>query len=255
MKRYIILSLLSGIIGAIIPQPISAKTDSIPQKKDWEFDLHAGVNLGGIAPIPFPKEIREIIKFDPKLNGFIGATATRWYSSQWGLLVGFTFEQKSMESVARVKNYQMAITEAGEPLEGVYTGTVRNSYSASLLTFPIAAVYSYTDKLKFNGGVYVGLRFYGDFSGDVYSGYFRKGGPTGEKVVFNEETKTPYSFKENLSPWEIGAQLGCSYQVYRNFSITGNFKYGINSIFQKDFKTISVHMSPIYFALGFSYLF
>lgn len=44
------------------------------EKKGWEYEVKAGVNIGGASPIPLPEEIREVNSFNPKFNGVARGT-------------------------------------------------------------------------------------------------------------------------------------------------------------------------------------
>ncbi|MBR5460852.1 MAG: PorT family protein, partial [Butyricimonas sp.] len=36
------------------------------EKNGWEYEVKAGVNIGGASPIPLPEEIRKVNSFSPK---------------------------------------------------------------------------------------------------------------------------------------------------------------------------------------------
>ena len=76
-----------------------------------EYEVNAGVNIGGASPMPLPAEIRQINSYSPHLNLQIGTTVTKWFGQdkKWGVASGFRFETKGMETNANVKNYGMEI--------------------------------------------------------------------------------------------------------------------------------------------------
>lgn len=240
--------LLSTLLGHANP------FDKLRQK-GWELEMRAGVNLGGVSPIPFPAEIRNIHKFTPKFNGQIGVVATNWLHDHWGVSLGLSFERKGMETVASVRDYHIEITQQGNVMAGNWTGKVRTNYSAAYASLPILLVYRFNPSIKVNAGLYLSYRFEGDFSGDVYDGYFRQGSSTGEKIDFGKETKTPYAFNEYLSSLEIGFRLGGSAQVFRRFLIFADLKCGFNNIFKGSFTAFPFKMYPVYLGTGFGYLF
>ena len=45
---------------------------------DWEFEVKAGVNIGGASPLSMPREIRKIDSYSPRLNASIEGVATKW---------------------------------------------------------------------------------------------------------------------------------------------------------------------------------
>ena len=122
-----------------------------------EFEVNAGTNIGGAAPLPLPGEIREINSYSPNLNLQIGGTATKWFDveKRWGAAVGIRFETKGMETKATVKNYGMEILENGKILKGNWTGKVQTKYHTQQLVVPITAVYRVNRRLKVNFGPYL----------------------------------------------------------------------------------------------------
>ena len=65
---------------------------------DWEFEVKAGVNIGGASPLSMPREIRKIDSYSPRLNASIEGVATKWLGTdhRWGVSAGLKFEQKGM---------------------------------------------------------------------------------------------------------------------------------------------------------------
>ena len=231
-------------------------TDRI-REKGWELEIRTGVNLGGTAPMPMPAEVREIKEYNPKLNGILELSVYKWFIPHggFGFVTGVRLEQKGMETVARVKNYHMAMTQQGAVMEGNWTGMVRSSYYGSSVTVPLLLAYNFHDRGRVSAGVYAGYILDGDFSGDVYDGYFRKGSPVGEKIVFSNEDRTPYSFKDAIRPYEVGLQIGGSVKIYHNFNLFADLKCSFTNIFKSDFTAVSFPMYPIYIGTGFSHLF
>ena len=251
-KAVAVAALLAGTLSAQEMTPTERM-----REKGWEFEIRTGVNIGGIAPTPMPAEIREIKEYNPKLNGILELTVSKWFQPHhgWGFVTGLRLEQKGMETTARVKNYHMGITQQGVQTEGNWTGMVRTSYYASSVVVPALIGYNFHDRGKVTFGLFAAYNMDGDFSGDVFDGYFRKGSPVGEKIVFGTQDKTPYSFNDALTPYEIGLQAGGSLRVYENFLLFADLKYGFNNVFKKDFKALTFGMRPIYLSLGFSHLF
>lgn len=225
------------------------------REKGWTFELRAGCNLGGVTPIPLPAEVRKIEHFNPRFNAQLELTATNWMQEHIGLSLGLRFEQMGMETKAQVKNYKMELINEGAVITGVWTGRVQTTFSASYLTLPLQMVYRFNDAIKFSAGTYFSWRFDGDFHGVVSDGHFRRGSSTGETIVFDKDTKSPYTFKDYLSPISVGIQLGGSARVYKNLLFFADMKYGLNGIFKKNFKTLSFAMHPFYLGTGFAYRF
>ncbi len=222
-----------------------------------EFEVNAGTNIGGAAPLPLPGEIREINSYSPNLNLQIGGTATKWFDveKRWGAAVGIRFETKGMETKATVKNYGMEILENGKILKGNWTGKVQTKYHTQQLVVPITAVYRVNRRLKVNFGPYLSYAFDNDFDGYVSDGYLREGNPTGDKYVFEGDAMASYNFSNDLRKFQWGMQGGVSWSAYKHLLVNANLAWGCNGIFESSFKTISFKMYPIYLNVGFGYLF
>lgn len=222
-----------------------------------EYEVNAGTNIGGAAPIPLPAEIRHISYYNPKLNLQIGATATKWLGirKKWGVAVGLRMESKGMETKAQVKNYGMEIIQDGKKLSGRWTGCVSTKYYSQQLVVPVTAVVKLSNRFKLNFGPYVSYAFSNDFDGYVYDGYLREGSPIGDKVVFEGDSKATYDFGEELRKFQWGMQGGVSWSAYKHLVVNANLAWGCNNIFNSSFKTVSFDLYPIYLNLGFGYVF
>lgn len=222
-----------------------------------EYEVNAGINIGGASPIPLPAEIRELKSFNPRLNLHIGTTVTKWFlpERKWGVAVGLRLETKGMETGARVKNYGMEIIRDGSKVKGRWTGDVRTKYSTQQLTFPITAVYRFSNRFKMNFGPYLSYAFNNSFDGYVSNGYLREGDPTGNKITFEGDSQATYDFGDDLRHFQWGMQLGCSVRALKRLQVNANLTWGLNDIFNASFKTVSFNMYPIYLNIGFGYVF
>lgn len=223
----------------------------------WEFELRAGVNIGGDTPIPFPREIRSIEDYSPQFNGQIEALVTKWLDADapLGLSLGLRLEQKGMQTSARVKNYFTSIEHEGTLVRGVWSGLVASKSSSISVTLPILASYRFNQAGKVSGGLFFGYRFTSDFAGHVSDGQFRLGDPTGECILFSADQRASYDFSDALNPYEMGLQVGGTWRAYRHFSVFADLKYSFTPLFKSHFEAISFKMYPLYLSAGFSYLF
>ena len=205
------------------------------EKNGWEYEVRAGVNIGGASPMPLPKEIRKINSYSPKFNGSIAGMMTKWLdcNRNLGITLGLRLEEKGMETAATVKNYGMEIIDGGQRISGYWTG----------------------DSWKLRAGLYVSYRMDGEFSGFVSEGYLRSGSPIGEKVSFTNGQTAAYNFSNDLRRWLWGWQMGGSWRAFKHFTVNADLTYGFNNIFNADFHTITFAMHPIYMNVGFGYIF
>lgn len=222
--------------------------------KGWHVKLRAGFLIGGTSPLPLPQEIRSINSYNPTLNiGIEGDAQKMFDNSRWGISVGVRIETKGMKTDATVKNYYMEMTaEEQGYVEGMWTGSVKTHVRATYLTFPVLAVFKVAPRWELHAGPYVSWMYDGDFNGSAYDGYLRNENPTGEKAEVSYAT---YDFSSDLRRFQWGAQLGAEWQAYKHLGVYADLTWGINSIFPKNFESITFALYPIYLNVGFSYLF
>jgi len=218
-----------------------------------EYRVKAGFNLGGTAPMPVPAEIRSIESYNPTLAFAIEGDVTKWLNNRFGLITGIRFESKGMKTDAMVKSYQIEMVSKEEgALKGVWTGHVKTQTRSAFFTVPLLATWKYNNRLQLELGGYYSLLIDGEFSGTAYDGYLRKGDPTGEKVLVSEAA---YDFSDYLRNNHFGLEMGAEWRAFTHLNIYGDFTWGLNNIFENDFKSISFAMYPIYLNVGFAYLF
>lgn len=251
---FLVATMLLGI--DVHAQENTTSTDPTPL---ITYQLRTGVNIGGFSPLPIPEEIRGISSFNPKLNMTIEGIATYWFSDtpkSWGIRSGIRLENKGMKANSTVKNYGMEIIgEGGERVAGNWTGGVSTSISNSYITIPVSGTYKFSKQWEVSLGAYASMLIDKDFSGYVFDGYLREGGPTGDKVIFEDGKTASYNFSNDLRRFAYGFQVGGIYQVYKNVNIFSELSFGLNDVFKSDFKTITFSMRPIYLNLGAGYLF
>ena len=252
MNKRIKLALLA--VALVIPFMAHAEGNFF---SDLQYEVNAGTNIGGASPIPLPREIREINSYSPNLNLLLGATVTKWLGveKKWGVALGARVGTKGMKTKATVKNYGMEILDDGNILSGRWTGKVQTKYHTQQLVIPITAVWKANKRLRVNFGPYLSYAFDNDFSGYVYEGYLREGDPTGDKYVFDGDSKATYDFSDNVRKFQWGIQGGISWMAYNHLAVNANLTWGCNNIFIPSFKTVSFNMYPIYLNVGFGYIF
>ena len=258
LRAAAVLCLLTGALQTAGAQEKKHQTLLQSYLHGWEYSIRAGFNIGGTSPLPLPKEIRSIDKYQPGLAIAIEGYATKWLDPQrkWGLTLGVRLEDKKMTTEAGVKNYGMKIqnTNGGE-LQGLWTGGVKTNVKNSYLTVPVLANYRISKRWTAYAGPYFSYLTDGNFSGHVYEGHLRTPDETGSRVDFTGESVATYDFSDNLRKFQWGVQVGGEWAAYKHLTVHADLMWGLNDIFEKDFDTVTFSMYPIYLNFGFGYAF
>ena len=192
-----------------------------------EYEVKAGISIGGTAPLPL-----------------------------LGVIVGLRLENKAMTTEATVKNYSMEILgQGGERISGVWTGGVKTKVHTAGLTIPLMATYKLSSRWNVKAGPYFSYILSREFSGHVYEGYLREDDPTGPKVEFTDDKIATYDFSDDLRRFQWGLQAGAGWRAFKHLNIYADLTWGLNNIFKNDFHTITFSMYPIYLNIGFGYAF
>ena len=260
MKRYIVLIGILCLSGVVTLKAQQERNQGIiwSSLRGLEYTVKAGINIGGTAPVPLPREIRAIDSYRPTLCVSIEGDIKKWFgeSKEWGMMIGLRLENKGMETKATVKNYSMEIIgSGGEKLKGNWTGGVRTKLRSSQVTIPLLATHKFGERWSVKLGPYFSYLMDGDFSGEVYEGYLREGNPTGQKIVFTDGAVATYDFHNDMNHFQWGVQAGADWKAFKHLKVFADLTWGLNDIFQKDFQTISFAMYPIYLNFGFGYAF
>ncbi len=259
IKKIITLIILAGSLHiALHAQESQNRTLMNAALHGWEYEIRAGISIGGTAPLPLPEEIRSIDAYNPTLALIIEGNAIKWLGKEkkWGVITGLRMETKNMITKATVKNYGMEIIgNDGNRLKGNWTGGVKTKVRNSYLTVPVLAAYKLSPRWRAKLGAYVSYMMDGEFSGHVYEGYLREGDPTGEKVNFTDGAIATYDFTDDLRKFAWGLQAGADWRAFKHLNVFADLTWGMNDIFKKDFNTITFAMYPIYLNVGFGYAF
>lgn len=266
MKRTLLLIALfiTTIVG------LQAQKDNVAKETDvnlikaalmgWHVRIGAGFSIGGTSPLPLPAEIRSINKYRPGVCIQLEGAAQRKFGRHWGAMLGLRFENKGMETDARVKNYHLVAynTDGSGKIEGAYWGNVKTKVDNSYLTIPVLATYSFNDRWQVQAGPYFSYRVKGSFTGSAYSksdedvSYIRQPDPTGPMT---EVTSADYDFTNDMRRFQWGLQAGGEFKAYKHLSVSLNLTWGLNGIFPSDYESVTFALYPIYATLGFNYLF
>lgn len=257
-------------VAAVLSAIPSAAQNSVGERdtrlqymttKGWEWQVNAGLNIGGATPLGMPRELRKIHSYKPGLNTMLQGKVIKWWGRgrKWGTSVGLMFEDKSMKVAADVKSYHTEIIRDNDRVSGYWTGYVNIDYGSTFMTVPVNVEYRFNERWRARAGLFYSYRLDGNFSGFVRDGYLRSGdlttGPTGEKIVYTDGNQAAYEFDDDLRKNTWGAQIGGSWRAYRHFSVNADLSYSFNNIFRKNFTTVTNTLHPLFVNIGFGYTF
>lgn len=231
------------------------KNLEIIEQKGWHIAFGAGFQIGGFSPLPMPRSIRKIERFNPLFNVGLEGSIYRSVShdGRWLIGSGIRFEGKGMKTKARVKDYYTEmIPDEGEKVRGNFTGHVTTKVRNTYLTIPVTMNYRIDKRWTVFAGPYFSLLLDGDFNGEAYDGYIRQGNPTGQ---YSEVTHAVYDFSHDLRKLAWGMELGGSYRAYKHLAVQARLDWGMNDIFHSKFESVTFSLKPIYFNLGIQYIF
>ncbi len=248
-------TIISILFAAYLSHAQTSRLSDYLERNQLDFELRAGVVIGGISPMPFPVEIREILRYSPEFNSSLEAQVNKWFSDKVGFSSGIRLENKGMETSAQVKAYQTKIVNQGDQIEGYWTGKVTTLAKISYLTIPLLVNMQLDPRWRIQAGGYFSYNMTGKFSGQVSQGYLRKDTPVGQKIEFNNEQYATYNFSDELRKIAYGLQLSGQWKAVNDLHVLVQFTWGLNDIFKPDFEAISFGMYPIYMSLGASYQF
>ena len=151
MKRYIVLIGILCLSGVVTLKAQQERNQGIiwSSLRGLEYTVKAGINIGGTAPVPLPREIRAIDSYRPTLCVSIEGDIKKWFgeSKEWGMMIGLRLENKGMETKATVKNYSMEIIgSGGEKLKGNWTGGVQTKVENTYFSIPVVALYQLNNR-------------------------------------------------------------------------------------------------------------
>jgi len=216
--------------------------------------VHAGINIGALAPIGIPNTIRKIESYSPMFNPSIGYEVSYRIDEKWAVGSGIKFEYKGMKIKDSVIYFHTLVTmESGgqtSEFEGDFSGHNSTTAHNAYLTIPVHTIFTPGKYWHYRLGVYFAFLLDARFDGTVTNGYIRKGNSLGEKVTIQEAS---FDFKEVEKTFDFGFQAGAGRSIGKKFGIDGTLSWGVIPIFPSSFQGMSFPMYNIFFNLGASY--
>lgn len=236
------------LILSVITLRLSAQKN---EQKTFDLNFRLGVNLGAVAPIPLPEEVRKINSYNPKFNPQMGFNLVYNLNGRWGIGTGATFDWKGMRVRDEVKYMYTTVTEKdGKALTGYFVGKNMTNISMTHLTVPIYGRYRFNDKWNIRLGVYASRVLSNTFDGNVTDGYMRVETPTGQKQEIDEAT---FDFSDDARDYDFGLLGGGEFRLTDRVGIYGDFTYGLVPYFYSGSNPIKFKMRNIYGTLGITY--
>ena len=250
MKRNIAYLIIYIAASWLVSSPAEAGTlDSL------QLRARAGYNIGGTMPIPLPETIRSIDSYSLTPSFLVGFDAMLPLTPQWGVMTGLRLENKGMKGDVTTKAYFMEVVKGDQKMSGLFTGHVEQEVKAWMLTVPVQATFTLSQRVMLKGGPYVSFLLSKGFNGIASDGYLRKDSPTGPKILMgNREGEwATYDFDSDMRSVQFGVGLGVDWQVYKRLGVSADLNWGLTGIFPSDFKTVEQTLYPVYGTIGVFY--
>jgi len=234
----------------------SAFTLAQNKKDSLEFKVTAGLNIGGLSPIPLPDNIREIKSYDPGFNPSVGVEVLYRFRNKWKVGISPRVEYKGMKVKDRVMYFhtliQMGDGAEMASFEGDFSGINYTESKNLYLGVPVFVEFTPGEKWHYRLGGYFAFLLDSRFKGTVSDGYIRNGGSLGEKVEVNSAS---FDFSDKVRKSDYGIYAGISRDVSERFSVDLSLQWGLRSAFPSSFSGISFPMYNIYAQIGTGYRF
>ncbi|WP_159442357.1 porin family protein [Chitinophaga niabensis] len=216
--------------------------------------VHAGFNIGALAPVSLPNTIRKVESYSPLFSPAIGYEIVYVIKGKWGIGAGLKVEYKGMRVKDSVQYFHTIITQQSSSgkseFEGDFTGTNQTKAHNLYLTLPINAVFQPSEKWRFKLGFYAAYLLAASFDGTVSNGYIRNGNSFGEKVIIDQAN---FDFAKEERKFDWGLQGGAERKVGKRLAVAANLQWGLQPVFPSTFKGVGFNMYNIFLGLGVSY--
>ena len=220
-----------------------------------QLKARVGYNIGGTSSLPLPETIRSIESYSLTPSLMVGFDAMFPITQKWGIMTGLRYENKGMEAAVTTKAYFMEVTKGDQQMAGLFTGRVDQKVKQWMLTVPVQATLTLSQKVMLRGGPYVSFLLSKAFSGIASDGHLRKDTPTGAKILMGSQEGewATYDFSDDMRNVQFGIGIGVDWQVYKGLGVSADLNWGLTGVFPGDFKTIEQTLYPIYGTIGVFY--
>lgn len=237
---------------------VYAQQSDLGDNKNNEIHLRitAGLNIGGLAPVPLPNTIREIKSFNPGFNPSVGVEALYFLNNHWSVGVNPRLDYKGMKVTDRVMYFHTKIQvgqgSGASSFEGAFSGTNYTDSKNIYFGVPVFVEFTPGESWHYRLGGYFAILQHSKFEGTVSDGYIRNGGSLGEKV---EISSASFDFADEIRKTDYGIYAGVNKNINKRFSIDLSLQWGLRSAFPSSFTGVSFPMYNIYAQLGTGYRF
>lgn len=249
-RSTIILLLVVSMLG------YGQVNDTTKNIKLIQYKVTAGINVGGLAPVPLPNNIREIRSYNPTFSPSLGFEAAYQFKKKWSVGISPRFEYKGMKVKDSVMYFHTMIQEGegsnASTFEGDFTGTNYTESKNLYFGIPVFLQFTPAENWNYRLGGYLAFLLNSKFEGTVSDGYIRNGGSLGEKV---EITSASFDFSDKIRKFDYGLYAGVIRNIGKRFSVDLSLQWGLRSAFPSSFTGISFPMYNVYGQIGTGYRF
>lgn len=241
-------SIIALTLCLLLPSNLLAQEKAESKKIDWFFV--AGLNLGAVAPVPFPSSQLKITGLSLHLDPQIGANAIYNIDDKWGVGLGLTLDWKGMNVSTRVHDVHSTITlPNGLALTGDIVGRSKTKVNSLYLTQPLYGTYRFSDKWRIKLGGYFSEALFRSFKGTVKNVVITISDPITEEKYVEYAT---YKFSNHVRKFEVGLITGGEYRLNNTIGFIADFSWALTPYFEGH-NPMSFTTRNLYGTLGVTY--
>lgn len=223
----------------------------------WELKTAILFNIGAMAPIPVPSQVKHVYTWYPNINPSLNFTITRWMNNNWGLTTGVALEVKSFEATTKIENMDInVVSDDGSGLGGHFTGYSNTDIKNNYFSIPLMASWRTNNhRLNLNFGLYGAFLMKGHFR-QIIDGNLHV--ETIDKAVIDkpydlEMDMSKFDFDDRISNYDFGLRVDAEYYFTERLSGMVGLRFGFSNTMKSSFDYMKYSMYNMFGCFGVGY--
>jgi len=221
------------------------------QDSKWELSTAAGVDFGGVIPIPL-SEMPEDADATLKIRPTLGIGLQRNFNERWSL--GFEGNYHILALDANVNVVSQAFWSDDRSYAMYFSGEAYSSTELQFVEIPLTADFHFNKRWSLVFGGYYSIITKAKLETEGKNGWISADKYDTDTAPLPGAQNTSFNFNDELDNYDVGALLGYEYKIGKKINLWGRFSVGFKSIFKPDFNNIDYEMYQFRFATGVSFI-